>query len=707
MVDERSGQLREYGHVLFQLARSRAMRDGDLTKALREITRTAANTLDIARVSVWLYDSELAAIDCIELFDRTSGSHTSGAKLTRHEFPAYFDALGENRILAASRAREDSSTREFLEAYLIPLNIYSMLDAPIHVEGVVRGVVCHEQVGTVRDWSSEEEAFAASIADAVGLALEADEVRRSHRELQQAHDDLARNEALMSKTQATAHIGSFEWDVSLNRMICSDEMLRICGIDKEAFFGGLEDLMAVVHPDDLDAVKAGTDRMLESRTEDSRVFRIVRPDDTRTVFAQAQITSKTGSPTVVTGFIQDITARTLAEEENSRLQVQLRHAQKMEAIGQLAAGVAHEFNNLLFGICGNAELLSSLAEDELPARCKRPIQDIQQAGFRAAELTKQLLSFARKSTPNKAVFDVNEMVTDRMGMLERLSGDQIAFKSEFASGELFVDADKSEIEQALVNLVVNSRDAIKECGTITVQTASVELTNREVGQEQEVEPGPFVRLSVVDDGSGMSTEVLERIFEPFFTTKEIGKGTGLGLSTVFADVKNCGGFVKAESAVDKGTAIHIYLPLVKGNVETTGDSESPPARPAGGNEVVLVCDDDEVVLSSYVAILEVLGYTVIPATGPAEAIQAATSHEGPLSLLLTDYSMPGMNGIELGNEIARLYPNIKVVLSSGYAADDAGQRPRHKSTPAFIPKPATIEEIAQTLRSVFDEAADS
>jgi two-component system cell cycle sensor histidine kinase/response regulator CckA len=364
----------------------------------------------------------------------------------------------------------------------------------------------------------------------------------------------------------------------------------------------------------------------------------------------------------------DITERKQAEEETRNLQAQLRHAQKMDAIGQLATGVAHEFNNVLVGIRGNAELLLNLSGDCFADDIKRPLKDIERSAVRAYEVTQQLLSFARKKKQNVAVFDVNRIVADSNRMLQRLIGTKITLITQLSADPVLVRADQSEVEQTLMNLVINARDAMPDGGELRIQTRINDLEQDAV--PQHCTAGRFVQLSVADNGCGMSPETVERIFEPFFTTKSVGKGTGLGLSAVYSDIVNSDGFVAVESDAGSGTVVDVHLPVSRpAVVGTITETRSPSQESTGGGETILVCDDEEIVLASVSALLKSVGYSVIAANSPQKALTAAETDADAISLLITDLTMPEMDGVELGKQIRQRHPHIKLMYTSGYAAD--------------------------------------
>ncbi|MCA9214432.1 MAG: PAS domain S-box protein [Planctomycetales bacterium] len=410
------------------------------------------------------------------------------------------------------------------------------------------------------------------------------------------------------------------------------------------------------------------------------------------------------SPRIVDGEIngltvasRDVTRRKLAEEQNRALQAQLHHAQKMEAIGQLAAGVAHEFNNLLVAIRGNAELLLLSHHEKLSDGVMHSLKEIERGCARASTLTQQMLSFARKKDANLAVFDVNQLVTNSEPMFRRLIGHRINLTVQLCSPPLLVLADESDLEQALLNIILNARDAIVAEGSLDVQTDVYRLDKDDSTGQRKA--GSYARIKVTDTGCGMSEETLRRAFEPFFTTKPAGQGTGLGLSTVYSDIARCNGFVSVNSTEGEGTIISVHLPMTDQPIQHAHDSNE--IAESGGSETILVCDDEEIVLSAVSALLECVGYSVIGAKSGSEALEKVAEHSGDISLLLTDVTMPEMDGFELGAIINQQYPHVKVIYSSGYTADRTAAA--HLRNVEFFEKGASTNVMLEKIRHVLDE----
>ncbi|MFP4056046.1 MAG: ATP-binding protein [Candidatus Brocadiia bacterium] len=381
--------------------------------------------------------------------------------------------------------------------------------------------------------------------------------------------------------------------------------------------------------------------------------------------------------------------------ERRRLEDQLRHAQRMESVGRLAGGIAHDFNNLLTAINGYAGMALRTLDDDDPLR--EDIHQIEQAGRRAAELTRQLLAFSRKQMLEMRTLDLNEVVRQLEPMLRSLLGEEAALDVRLASDLWPVRADPTQIQHVLMNLAVNARDAMPRSGRLTIETANVQA-----GQEDELpaslRPGPCVCLTVADTGEGMEPQTLERVFEPFFTTKEVGRGTGLGLSTVYGIVKQHGGDVAVASRRGQGTTFRIFFPCV----EQAGESDPRPAtgHPAAGDqETVLLVEDEEAMRRLARDALASRGYRVLEAPSPQRAIEIARQHDDAIHLLLTDVVMPGGRGPELYRRLCQLRPETKALYISGHSAPLAGVE---ETAAPLLGKPFTPQQLAAKVREVLD-----
>ena len=385
--------------------------------------------------------------------------------------------------------------------------------------------------------------------------------------------------------------------------------------------------------------------------------------------------------------------------ETRHLEAQLRQAQKMEAIGRLAGGVAHDFNNLLTAILGYADLLL----DSNPSNdVRNSVSEIRKAGERAASLTKQLLAFSRKQVLQPRILDLNEVLGETDGILRRLLGEDVALEAERAPHLWRVQADPVQIQQVLLNLAVNARDAMPDGGVLRIATRNVSLTAASVPEVPNIKEGDHVLLEVADTGHGMSAEILSHAFEPFFTTKERGKGTGLGLSTVYGIVKQSGGYVRIESVVGKGTRVLVYLARVHGPADSSSNV-SARAAPRGGSETILLVEDEEAVRRLASLLLERSGYRILVAESAEDAVVLSRAYDGEIHLLLADVVLPGMNGRRLADLLSEERPRMRVIFASGYFDDRGVLEARSE----LIQKPFNPDTLARTVRRVLDRGRAS
>jgi two-component system cell cycle sensor histidine kinase/response regulator CckA len=384
--------------------------------------------------------------------------------------------------------------------------------------------------------------------------------------------------------------------------------------------------------------------------------------------------------------------------EAKRLQEQLRQSQKMEAIGRLAGGVAHDFNNLLTVVTGFSQyMLDSL---DLDSAARSAVEEILKAGNRAASLTNQLLAFGRRQMIQPRVLDLNRVIADMQRMLRRVIIEEIALEFKLAPSLWKVRADAGQIEQIMMNLLLNARDAMPQGGRITIETANLELTRREVRARQDLKAGRHVMIRVSDTGHGMDAETQRHLFEPFFTTKGLGRGTGLGLSTVYGIVKQNSGDIAVVSQPGRGSTFTIYLPAVNGDTEETRALETAPAP--RGSETILVVEDEPGVRRTVCELLRRQGYTVLEASDGPAALDLAQRYGGPIDVLLTDVIMPLMSGQELAQRLSALRPGIRKIYLSGYANDLLTQRGISGAGGVFVQKPFTPDVLARKLRAVLE-----
>lgn len=395
----------------------------------------------------------------------------------------------------------------------------------------------------------------------------------------------------------------------------------------------------------------------------------------------------------------DITQLKALQEKHIKAEGQLRQAQKMESVGRLAGGVAHDYNNISSIIIGYSELaLEKVAQSD-------PLYDdlteILSAAKRSTEITKQLLAFARQKTTAPKVIDLNDNIEGMLKMLRRLIGEDIDLAWRPGAEVWPVKIDPSQIDQIMANLCVNARDAITDVGNVTIETKNIEFDEEYCADHAGFVPGEYVLLAVSDDGIGMAPKTLDKVFEPFFTTKGVGKGTGLGLATVYGIVKQNNGFINVYSELEKGTTIRIYLPRHSAQMPDA-HRESPIEMPLSRGETLLIVEDDASILKLGIKILENLGYSVLSANAPGIAAGLAKEHADKIDLLITDVVMPEMNGRELSEQLKALYPDLKTLFMSGYTANVIAHRGVLDDGIDFIPKPFSKNDLAFKVREVLD-----
>jgi len=463
---------------------------------------------------------------------------------------------------------------------------------------------------------------------------------------------------------------------------------RVLGLEFSQLIG--QSCYQVVHGRDEPIPECPFQRMLMTGKEECNDFEVPRLgkvfDATATPFCD--------SGAQVQGCVEvlrDIT-------ERKRLEAQLRQSQKMEAVGQLAGGVAHDFNNLLTAILGYSDLLLARLRDG--DRLRKHVQEIKKAGERAASLTRQLLAFSRRQVLVPQVLDLNSVVGNVQKMLRRMIGEDIELATIPASDLGCVRADPGQMEQVIMNLAVNARDAMPEGGKLTIETANVELDESYTRSQIDAMPGSYVMLTVADTGCGMNAETLSHIFEPFYTTKEEGKGTGLGLATVYGIVRQSGGHIAVSSDLGHGTTFKIYLPRVEEGVAPVVPGRAAVQLPRG-KETVLLVEDEAIVRDLVREVLQSSGYTVLVASTANEALRIGERHAPrPIHLMLTDVVMPEMDGPQLAARLARLFPQMKVLYMSGYAETAAARHSKLSLDAPYLAKPFAPEVLARKVLEV-------
>jgi two-component system, cell cycle sensor histidine kinase and response regulator CckA len=506
-------------------------------------------------------------------------------------------------------------------------------------------------------------------------------------------DALRTAEERMRFALEAAHVGIWDMDYTTGVTQWSEILESQYGLPPGTFGGTLAAFVERVHPDDREAMLETVAKAMKSGADFSTLNRSLAPDGTARWLAGSGriLLGEHGEPVRGVGISLDVTERRTLEE-------QYLQAQKMEAIGQLAGGVAHDFNNLLTVILGFCELLLVDLDPDDPRRTD--VGEIQKAGTRAAGLTRQLLAFSRKEIIQPTQLDLNAIVTDMRVMLGRLIREDVTVVLRLGPALAPVKADRGQVEQIVLNLAVNARDAMPKGGTLTIETANVELDEHYAKTHVAVTPGPHVVLTVMDTGTGMTRDVQARLFEPFFTTKEVGKGTGLGLATVHGIVTRSGGSITVDSDVGRGTSFMVYFP--KADAADLVVAPPPVARRRPGTLTVLVVEDEKGLRELTRRLLGRLGYTVLVAANADKALRLFDANPS-IDLLLTDVVMPGASGPELVRQLVERRPALKVIYMSGYTDEAIIHHGVLEPGIAFLHKPFTSETLGRKLHEVLDQ----
>ena len=473
---------------------------------------------------------------------------------------------------------------------------------------------------------------------------------------------------------------------------------RMWGRTCQSLYAEPSSWLEAIHPDDRQRILGSATTQQASGAYDEE-FRIVRPDgQVRWIRDRAfPVRNASGEVQRIVGLARDVTERRQLEE-------QLRQSQKMEAIGQLAGGVAHDFNNVLAAIMMQAELAGM--EEKVPKTVQEGLLQIRIYAEHAANLTRQLLLFSRRQVMQPRELNLNEIVFSLAKMLQRIIGEDVRLQLRLHPAPLVTRADAGMLDQVILNLAVNARDAMAEGGHLLIETAEKSVDEAFARLNPDAAPGRYVWLSVSDNGSGMSPEVLPRIFEPFFTTKEPGKGTGLGLATVYGIVKQHRGWIEVCSQPQQGATFQIFLPAIDAS-STPDATKAPRTKPRGGTETILLVEDERSVRMITRALLEQYGYRVLEASNGVEALGVWEEHRGSVALLVTDLVMPaGVSGQQLAGRLKEHNPRLNVIFTSGYSAEIAGRQLQLRSGENFLQKPFPPDELLELIRRGLDEGKD-
>ncbi|MDB6059502.1 MAG: Blue-light-activated protein [Verrucomicrobiales bacterium] len=639
--------------------------------------------------------------------------HLTGGRIETH-----FHVFGSLAILAFYRdwrVLVSASAIVFVDhlarGFLWPQSVYGVMSAPIwrsfeHAGWVVFEVVfliisirkSLVEMLNVAERQARLEALNETIEKTV--AERTAELRREIAERREAEEQLKKSQSQLAQAQQIAHIGSWEWDICADKVCWSDETARLYGFAPEDAGMNMEACLKRLHPDDILKVREALQQAAQTGKPYECDHRVMLPDTTERVMqGRGEVTvDSNGIATKILGTAQDITVTRRNELALRRSEEQLRQSQKMEAVGRLAGGVAHDFNNLLTVITGYCALLMRRLPHVDPIRPHA--EQIQRAAERAASLTRQLLAFSRKQVLQPRTLDLAEIVHGMEKMLHRLIGEDIELRTISDPGAAKVQADPGQIEQVILNMAVNARDAMPQGGKLTIRISNVIFDQKTVIRNRGLDAGAYVMMAISDSGVGMTPEVRAHLFEPFFTTKGVGKGTGLGLATCYGIISQSGGDVRVYSEPGSGTTFKIYLPAIQSNVLPAPMIDETDALP-GGTETILIVEDDEAVRTLASAVLGECGYSIELARDGAEALAVIESGRR-FDMILTDVIMPKVSGRQLYDRAKEKLQTTKVLFMSGYTDDALANRGVLEQGFNFLEKPFSPTGLANKVRKVLD-----
>ena len=533
------------------------------------------------------------------------------------------------------------------------------------------------------------------IRNAQGEVIGASSIKRDVTERRQAQQALAQSQERLELALRSARMGTWQWNLETGAVSWDEGMNQLFGVALNQQVTRFDQVLERVAEEDRDSVQRDIQRTLDDGGSLSSEFRAILPNGKiRWLSGTGRLMrDSTGAPLYMTGVCLDVTDRRLMEER-------LQQAQRMDSVGQLAGGIAHEANNMMSVVLGCADYV--LQRTDLPEQVRQDVDQIWRAAKRTAGITQQLLAFSRRQMLQPQVLDLNATVRELEPILNRALGETRAVRMHLAPALGLIRADPGQLEQVLVNLTLNARDAMDEGGRLTIETMNVALDPAYVAAKpvETLEPGEYAALVVTDTGHGMDRATLSRIFEPFFTTKAVGQGTGLGLSTVYGIVKQSGGFIWAYSEPGLGTTFKLYFPIVEAGAST--DDPEQPAPAGRPEEVVLVAEDEPMVRSIMARTLKGCGYGVLEAADGNEAIRLLEREEGKINLIVADVVMPDMGGREMADVVAQRWPDIPVLFTSGYTGLDVMRRGLLQEGSEFLQKPLEPEALARKVRELVD-----
>jgi PAS domain S-box-containing protein len=659
---------------------------GTLKQALESMVQTMSTTLDVARASVWFLSPDESELRCLTLYESDKQKHRSGDVLATSKFPSYFEVIRTENRIYASDAQNDPRTKELTGFYLDPLKVTSLLDAGIFTNGKLVGVVSFEHIGPRRTWFSDEEAFVSTVVALVAQWLVSSERKRAEegRKASEENYQILFDEMLSGFTHNEIICDAHGRPVDSRYLAINPAFERITGFKTKDVRGKrLFEVFPDLESDWIEpfgrVALTGQPEHFEKEASALGIWFDVM------VFCPA--------PNQYACTFIDITDR-------KKLESQLIQSQKMEAIGTLSGGIAHDFNNILAAMMGYTELAMDDVPDGSPV--SEDLKEVLKAGYRAKDLVRQILSFSRASKQEEVPLEVSLVLKEALKLLRPAIPTTIGIREELKDFEDKVLADPIQIHQVIMNLCTNAYQAMEEeGGVLEISLATIEIDDEESNSYPDLESGKYQRLTVADTGVGMDRNTLDRVFEPFFTTKKVDQGTGMGLSVVHGIVKAHGGTVTAYSEPGKGSTFNVYLPVYQGK-EIAGEGPEE-AQPVGGDERILLVDDEEALAAAGKAKLQRLGYQVTATTSSVKALEYFKKHPNAFDLIITDYTMPEMIGTTLSQEILAIRPDMPIIIATGFSMQLTPEKANSLGIKRMVMKPLVGDRFARVVREVLDE----
>ena len=578
-----------------------------------------------------------------------------------------------------------------------------LVDEVLQILGKIESGEHIEHYETVRRRKDGRDIFMSltisPIRNAEGRIVGASTIGRDITERKRAEETLRENKSRLDLAIRSANMGVWSWDIHENKRYFDHKVCYLLGIDQAKFTGTADDFFNVVHPDDREMLKSALTRTIEQGVPYETEYRAVWPDGSvHYIIARAKLfRDETGQPLRVNGLAWDITERKLAEEQKAKLEAELQQAQKLEAIGTLAGGIAHDFNNILQPIMGYTEMELNELSPSNPLR--KSLEQVLKASLRAKELIRQILAISRSTEEQQRIpIDISSIIKEALKLLRSSLPSSIEMRQKIRKSVAL--ADPTQIHQVLMNLCTNAAHAMGDKGILEVRLSPVDFSESDLADQAifDLKPGAYLRLTVSDTGSGIDAKTMERIFDPYFTTKEVGKGSGLGLAVVNGIVKRHEGAITVQSVPGKGTTFSIYFPRLDSRPEATMQVEDPPQR---GSERILLVDDEPALMEMATSILERLGYKVTGQTDSVTALEVFRSSPDEFDLVITDYTMPNLTGMDLAKEVRRIRPDIRVMLCTGFSEKITPDHMKELGV-GLLMKPYGMREISEAIRKILD-----